>query len=148
VEFEQMRSAIPCAAWVTVGYAAYAAKELWKGCKTAEDLIGKAPVAELLPGGLFTESWQQWLDGKRLVPELFARVSSFTDLVRIVRPGQAAAVLPDLAAVDFEPKMFAARLIGKLPRRQLVLIANARSLDRSGIPSGVAAKMGKLLKLA
>jgi DNA-binding transcriptional LysR family regulator len=132
----------------TVGYAAYAAKELWKGCKTAEDLIGKAPVAELLPGGQFTESWQQWLDGKRLDPDRFARVSSFTDLVRIVRSGQAAAVLPDLAAVDFDSQRFAARPIGELPRRELVLIANARSLDRSGIPSGVAEKMGKLLRLA
>jgi DNA-binding transcriptional LysR family regulator len=131
----------------TVGYAVFAAKELWKGCKTADDLIRKAPVAELLPGGQFTESWQQWLDGKRLVPETFVRVSSFTDLVRIVRSGQAAAVLPDLAAVDFDTQRFAARPIGELPRRELVLIANARSLDRSGIPSGVAAKMGKLLKL-
>jgi hypothetical protein len=56
-------------------------------------------------------------------------------------------VLPDLAAVDFDTQRFAARPIGELPRRELVLIANARSLDRSGIPSGVAAKMGKLLKL-
>jgi DNA-binding transcriptional LysR family regulator len=129
-----------------VGYAVFASKGLWKGCKTAEDLIGKVPVAELLPGGKFTDSWQQWLDGKRIVQDLFARVSSFTDLVRIVKSGQAAAVLPDLAAVDFDPKRFAAQPVGELPRRELVLIANARSLDRSGIPSGVAPKMAKLLK--
>jgi DNA-binding transcriptional LysR family regulator len=69
------------------------------------DVIDKAPVADLLAGGQFSTNWQQWLGKEKLRPQ-FGRVSSFTDLARVVQAGHAAAVLPDLAAVDFDPKRF------------------------------------------
>jgi hypothetical protein len=56
-------------------------------------------------------------------------------------------VLPDLAAVDFDPKKFEHRPIPALCARTMVLIANARSLDRSGIAPGVAEKLAEVLKL-
>ena len=37
-----------------VGYAVFAAKPLWKGCKNVADLLQRAPVAELQPGGQFS----------------------------------------------------------------------------------------------
>jgi len=70
-----------------------------------------------------------------------------TDVARAVLAGHAAAVLPDLAAVDFDPKKFEHRPIPALKNRVLVLIANARCLDRSGIAPGVANKLAEVLKL-
>jgi hypothetical protein len=78
---------------------------------------------------------------------VFARVSSFTDLARVVQAGHAAAVLPDLAAVDFDTKRFTHEPIDDLKPRSLALIANLRSLDRSGIPAGVETKLAELLRL-
>ena len=78
---------------------------------------------------------------------MFARVSSFTDLARVVQAGHAAAVLPDLAAVDFDPKRFQHQPIAALKPRTLALIANLRSLDRSGIATGVETKLAELLRL-
>ncbi len=78
---------------------------------------------------------------------MLAKVSSFTDVARAVLTGHAAAVLPDLAAVDFDPKKFEHRPIPALKNRVLVLIANARCLDRSGIAPGVAEKLAEELKL-
>jgi DNA-binding transcriptional LysR family regulator len=130
-----------------VGYAVFAAKSLWKGCPTPEKLLRKRPVAELQTGGQFAERWQQWLAEKGLGPEVFARVSSFTDLARIVRTGHAAAMLPDLAAVDFEPRRFRQQAVAALKPRMLVLIANARSLDRSGIDPGIARDLADRLAI-
>jgi hypothetical protein len=116
-----------------VGYSLFAANAFWKGNSSVEDVIQKAPVAELQSGGQFTERRQQWLASKRLAPQVFARVLSFTDLARVVQAGHSAAVLPVLAAVDFDSKKFKHEKIGALKPCTLVLIANARSLDRSGI---------------
>jgi DNA-binding transcriptional LysR family regulator len=131
----------------SVGYALFAANALWKGCVTAEDVIRKAPVADLLAGGQFSTRWQEWLAKEKLRPRVSARVSSFTDLARVVQAGEAAAVLPNLAAVDFDPKKFRHEPIAALKNRTLVLIANARSLDRSGTASGVEARLSEVLKL-
>jgi DNA-binding transcriptional LysR family regulator len=130
-----------------VGYALFAANALWKGRSSAVELVQNAPTAELLPGGQFTERWHAWLAKERLAAKVFARVSSFTELTKIVQTGQAAAVLPDLAAVDFDLKRYAHLPIPALRKRTLVLIANARSLERSGIASGAAEKLAGLLKL-
>jgi DNA-binding transcriptional LysR family regulator len=130
-----------------VGYAVFAANALWKGCATAEDVIRRAPVAEPLPGGQFATRWQEWLEKAEIRPRVIARVSSFTDLARVIQAGHAAAVLPELAAVDFDPKKFTQEKIDALKPRTLVLIANARSLDRSGMASGVADHLAAILKL-
>jgi DNA-binding transcriptional LysR family regulator len=130
-----------------VGYALFAANALWKGRSSAVELVQNAPTAELLPGGQFTERWHAWLAKERLAAKVFARVSSFTELTKIVQTGQAAAVLPDLAAVDFDPKRYAHLPLSALRKLTLVLIANARSLERSGIASGAAEKLAGLLKL-
>jgi LysR family nitrogen assimilation transcriptional regulator len=129
----------------SVGYALFAASALWRGCATAEDVIRKSPVADLLAGGQFSTRWQEWLSKEKLRPRVLARVSSFTDLARVVQAGQAAAVLPDMAAVDFDPKKFEHRPIASLKSRTLVLIANVRSLDRSGIVQGVAERVAERL---
>lgn len=124
-----------------VGYALFAAKTIWRGNASVRDVIGKAPVADLLPGGQFPTRWQEWLAKEKLRPQVLARVSSFTDLARVVQAGHAAAVLPEMAAVDFDPKKFKWEKIDALKSRALVLIANARSLDRSGIAAGVEARL-------
>lgn len=131
----------------SVGYALFAANTLWKGCETVQDVIQKAPTADLLTGGQFSTRWQEWLTKEELRPRVLARVSSFTDLARVVQSGHAAAVLPEMAAVDFDPKRFKHEKIDALKPRALVLIANARSLDRSGIASDVAEKLANLLRL-
>lgn len=130
-----------------VGYALFATNALWKGRSSIVELVQNAPTAELLPGGQFTERWHAWLANERLAAKVFARVSSFTELTKIVQTGQAAAVLPDLAAVDFDPKRYAHLPISALRKRTLILIANARSLDRSGVAQGAAEKLAGLLKL-
>ncbi len=121
-----------------VGYALFAANALCKGRDSVAELLRKSPVAELLPGGQFRTSWRAWLGKEGLHPRVVARVSSFTDLVRAVQAGHAVAVLPEVAAVDFDPKKFKQLPITELKPRKLVLIANARSLDRSGFAPGIA----------
>lgn len=130
-----------------VGYAMFATNALWRGRSSIGELVQNVPIAELLPGGQFTEHWHAWLAKERLVTKVFARVSSFTELAKIVQTGQAAAVLPDLVAVDFDPKRYVHHSIPALRNRTLVLIANARSLDRSGIAPGVEAKLAELVRL-
>jgi len=131
----------------SVGYAMFAANALWKGCATVQDLIRKAPLADLLPGGQFSTRWQECLTKEKIHPQVLARVSSFTDLARVVQAGHAAAVLPDIAAVDFDPKRFKYEKISAMKPRMLVLIANARSLDRSGIAHGVEARLSEVLRM-
>ena len=130
-----------------VGYALFAANALWKGRSSVEEVIQNVPVAELLPGGQFPERWHQWLTKQHLTPRVFARISLFTDLARVVQTGHAAAVLPVVAAVDFDPKKFEQGPIPALRARMMVLIANDRSLERSGIRPGVAASLAEVLKL-
>jgi DNA-binding transcriptional LysR family regulator len=129
-----------------IGYAVFAAAALWKGSGSATELLGKVPVAELLPGGQFVQRWQQWLSEAKLRPQVVARVSSFTDLARVVQHGHVAAVLPDMAAVDFDPKKFRHDRIAALKPRTLALISNSRSLDRVGIRAGAVADLVEILQ--
>jgi len=129
-----------------VGYSLFAATHLWKGCRTAEDLIKKAPMIDLLPGGQFSTNWQQWLTIRGLHSQVIARASSFTDLVKAVQAGHAAAVLPNIAAVDFDLKKHKSESIPALKHRTMVLIANHRSLDRAGLPSNAAEKMANFFE--
>ena len=128
-----------------VGYALFAHKSLWKPKADAREVVAAEPVAELLPGGQFGVRWQQWLSDREIRPRVIARASSFTQLARIVHAGQAAAALPEMAAVDFDPKHFRQETIPGLKPRSLVLIANQRSLDRFGINPSVPEKLGALL---
>jgi DNA-binding transcriptional LysR family regulator len=130
----------------SVGYTVFAANALWKGCASAVDLLAKAPVAELLPGGQFTRLCQQWLTQSKLRPQVVARVSSFTDLARLVLQGHAAAVLPEMSAVDFDPKKFKHQRITALKPRTLALIWNARSLDRLGIRDEAVEELAQILQ--
>lgn len=129
-----------------VGYSLFAPLHLCKDCETIEDVIRKSPIIELLPGGQFARNWQEYLSKKSLHPRVIARASSFTDLIKAVHAGYAATVLPDLAAVDFDPKRFRHYPIAELKSRSLVLIANPRSLDRAGLSNDSAAKLASLLK--
>jgi DNA-binding transcriptional LysR family regulator len=130
-----------------VGYAVFGANRLWRGYATVKELLGKAPVAELLPGGQFIDRWQHWLAMEKIRPQVVARVPSFTDLARVIQAGHAVAGLPAMAAADFDPKKFKHAKIDALKPRQLVLIANPRSLDRTGIAPGVAVRLGEALAL-
>jgi DNA-binding transcriptional LysR family regulator len=129
-----------------VGYAVFASSALWKGRSSATDLLGNSPVADLLPGGQFTQRCQHWYGQSKIHPRVVARVSSFTDLARIVQLGHAAAVLPEMAAVDFDPKQFKHEKITAIKPRNLALISNARSLDRAGIGTRVVAELIQILR--
>jgi DNA-binding transcriptional LysR family regulator len=129
-----------------VGYAVFGASPLWQGCASAKELLDKAPVAELLPGGQFIDRWQHWLAMEKVRPQVVARVPSFTDLARVVQAGHAVAALPAMAAADFDPKQFKHANIAALKPRQLVMIANPRSLDRAGIAPGVEARLAGVLE--
>jgi len=100
----------------------------------------------LLPGGQFAQRWQQWLTQSKLRPQVVARVSSFTDLARLVLQGHAAAVMPEMSAVDFDPKKFKHERITALKPRTLALIWNARSLDRVGIRDGAVEELAQILQ--
>jgi DNA-binding transcriptional LysR family regulator len=131
----------------SVGYALFAANALWKGCSSVEEIVRKAPMVDLLPGGQFPTRYREWWAKEGLRPRVLARVSSFTDLARAVQAGHAAAVLPDLAAVDFDPKKIKHLPIADLKPRTLILIANARSLDRIGIPISAAKQLAQQMTL-
>jgi DNA-binding transcriptional LysR family regulator len=128
-----------------VGYAVFASNALWKNAASAEELIAKAPAIELLPGGQFSTRWQAWLEKQKLHPKVIARVSSFTDAAKAVQTGHVAAVLPQIAAVDFDPKKYHSLPIPALDHRALVLITNARSIDRAGLSAACAERLAKLL---
>ena len=130
-----------------VGYALFAAKPLWRNRETVEKMLQGVPTAELLPGGQFGVRWQEWLAERTIRPRVIARVSSFTDLARVVQAGHAAAVLPEMAAVDFDPKKFQWEKIEGLKPRMLALVANARSLERVGLPPEVLASLSEWLSL-
>jgi DNA-binding transcriptional LysR family regulator len=130
-----------------VGYALFATNALWKGRASAKEVLQKAPVAELLPSGQFPTRWREWLAKEKLAPRVLARVSSFTDVARAVQAGHAAAVLPEMAAVDFDPKKFKWEKIDGLRSRTLVLIANDRSLDRIGIPNSTVELLAQQVKV-
>jgi DNA-binding transcriptional LysR family regulator len=130
-----------------VGYAVFAANALWKNAASAEELIAKAPVIELLRGGQFSTRWQAWLEKQKLHPKVIARVSSFTDAAKAVQAGHAAAMLPVLAAVDFDKKKFQSHPIPALDHRTLVLIANDRSIDRAGLSANAIKRLANLLQI-
>lgn len=117
-----------------VGYSLFGASALCKGLKSLAEVIENVPMVELYPGGQFSMRWQEWLWNAELRPRVLAKTTSFTELAKMVRTGQAAAVLPDLAREELAPPKFHRHPVPKLKDRDLVLIANSRSLERSGLP--------------
>ncbi len=130
-----------------VGYALFGANAHWRGCNSSQEVISKAPVADLKVGGQFVTRWHEWLSSQKIRAKVTSRVSSFAALSRVVQAGDAVAALPEMAAVDFDPKRFKSDKIEALKPRMLVLIANERSLDRSGIAQRAATNLAEALKL-
>jgi hypothetical protein len=58
-----------------------------------------------------------------------------------------AAVLPEIARVDFDAKKVVGEPMPWKNHRQIALIANTRSLDRSGIRPGAAEELAAALRL-
>lgn len=130
-----------------VGYALFVAKNTGKSPGYVEQAIQKFPLVELLPGGQFGSRWQAWLSEKKLHPHVIARLASFTQMARVVRTGKAAAVLPEIASVELDPRRFHAEPIASLPQRAMVLIANTRSLERAGLDANATNRLEKVLGL-
>jgi hypothetical protein len=66
---------------------------------------------------------------------------------RMTRETGLAAVLPEIASVDFDAKKIGGKPMPWQHDRQIVLIANPRSLDRYGIRPGAVEKLAGALRL-
>jgi DNA-binding transcriptional LysR family regulator len=130
-----------------IGYALFAPKSVWKAGVTVESVLRGVPVGELLPGGQYSTHWRDWLAANGIKPLVAVRMSSFVHLARMTRESGVAAVLPQIAKVDFDEKKIAGKPMPWNHGRQVALIANARSLDRSGMRPGVVAKLAAVLRL-
>jgi len=130
-----------------IGYALFAPKSVWKAGVAVEDVLRSVAVGELLPGGQYSNRWREWLEKAKIKPRVAVRMPSFVHLARMTRKTGLAAVLPEIAAVDFDPKKIVGKPMPWKHDRQIVLIANPRSLDRSGIRPGAAEKLADALRL-
>ncbi|MEI7912782.1 MAG: LysR family transcriptional regulator [Verrucomicrobiota bacterium] len=130
-----------------IGYALFAPKSVWKAGVTVEDVLRTEAVGELLPGGQYSTHWREWLAAKHIEPRVAVRMPSFVHLARMTRETGVAAVLPEIARVDFEEKKILGKPMPWKHDRQIVLIANPRSLDRSGIRPGAVEKLADVLRL-
>jgi DNA-binding transcriptional LysR family regulator len=108
-------------------------------------VIKAHPMADLLPGGQFHEQWLDWLSSESLRPMVVTRVSSFTQLAGLVHHAGLAAVLPEFAAVEFEASRIVSARLPWSHERPMVLIGNARSLDRAGLPAKCPALLAQIL---
>ena len=130
-----------------IGYALFAPKTVWKAGVTVEDVLRTVAVGELLPGGQYSDRWREWLAEKQITPQVAVRMPSFVHLARMTRETGVAAVLPEIARVDFDEKKIVGKPVPWKNERRIVLIANARSLDRTGIRPGAVAKLEEVLEL-
>jgi hypothetical protein len=108
--------------------------------------FGTLPVGELLPGGQNSARWREWLAAENIEPRVTVRMPSFTHLARMTRETGVASVLPEIASVDFDEKKIVGKTMPWKHDRQIVLIANARCMDRSGIRPGAAVDLARRLK--
>ena len=129
------------------GYALFAPKSVWKAGVTVEDVLRSVAVGELLPGGQYSTLWREWLEEEKIKPRVAVRMPSFVHLARMTRETGLAAVLPEIAAVDFDPKKIVGKPMPWKHDRQIVLIANPRSLDRSGIRPGAVERLADAVRL-
>ncbi|MCX6873962.1 MAG: LysR substrate-binding domain-containing protein, partial [Verrucomicrobia bacterium] len=130
-----------------IGYALFAPKSVWKAGVTVEDVLRTVAVGELLPGGQYSTRWREWLAARQIEPAVTVRMPSFVHLARMTREAGMAAVLPEIARVDFDDKKIVGKPMPWKLERQIVLIANPRSLDRSGIRPGAVEKLAGALRL-
>ena len=130
-----------------IGYALFGPTSIWKAGVTVEDVLRSVAVGELLPGGQYSTLWREWLEEAKIKPQVVVRMPSFVHLARMTRETGLAAVLPEIAEVDFDPKKIVGKPMPWKNDRQIVLIANPRSLDRSGIRPGAAEKLAEALRL-
>lgn len=128
-----------------VGYALFAPKAAWQRGAGVIEIIGKHPMVELPSGGHFHGQWSSWLAKNALRPNVVARAASFTQLARLLRHAGLAAVLPENASVEFDPGKFPSLPVPWSHRRQMVLLANTRSLDRAGVREQAAPALAKVL---
>ena len=129
-----------------IGYALFAPKGTWKKGVTVADALRSLPVGELLPGGQNSARWREWLAAENIEPRVTVRMPSFTHLARMTRETGVASVLPEIASVDFDEKKIVGKPMPWKHDRQIVLIANARCMDRSGIRPGAAVDLARRLK--
>jgi len=134
-----------CRSLGSIGYALFAPKAAWKGGSGIESVFSKHSFGELLPGGQFSGSYSGLLAAKAWSPRVVTRVGSFQQLARLVREEGLAAVLPRIAAVEFDPAKIKSEALPWGHERPLVLLANARSIDRAGIRPGAMEALAGLL---
>jgi len=128
-----------------IGYGLFAPKGAWKMGGGIEAVMAKHSFAELLPGGTFHRHFQAYLAEKGWNPHVVARVSSFLTLARMVRCEGLAAVLPLTAIVEFDAASVKVEQLSWQQERALVLVANARSIERAGLHKGAAKELAKVL---
>ena len=132
----------------SVGYALFAANALWKGYATAEDVIRKAPVEDLLPGGQFSTRWQEWLSKKnsgRVCWPGFPRSPIWRGSFKPARPPEFCRIWPRWISTRRDSSN---EPIAALKSRTLVLIANARCLDRIGVLTKAVEQLAWQMKLS
>lgn len=128
-----------------IGYALFAPKAAWKKDAGVEEIVTRHPMGCLLPGGQFNDRLSTWLEIKGWQPMARVRVGSFLQLARLVRLEGVAAVLPETATVEFDPAKVRWVSLPSISERPMVLLANARSLERAGIRQGAAGALAKIL---
>lgn len=129
----------------SIGYVLFAHKAAWKKGAGVSDMIATHPMADLLPGGQFHERWLEWISSQGLRPKVMARVSSFTQAARLVNHAGLAAVLPENAVVEFDAARIHSAPMPWSNQRQMVLIANARSLDRVGLRADASPALARVM---
>ncbi|RYD61913.1 MAG: LysR family transcriptional regulator, partial [Verrucomicrobiaceae bacterium] len=128
-----------------IGYGLFAPKVAWERAGRLEAVMNGHPSAELLPGGAFHRRYQEYLAEKNWKPQVVARVGSFLTLAGLVKAEGVAAVLPLTAAAEFDGTKIMVESLPWLHERSLVLVANARSIDRAGLQPGSTKDLAKLL---
>jgi DNA-binding transcriptional LysR family regulator len=132
----------------SVGYSLFLQASLVpKGSKArVASLLATLPVAMLLPGGRFQTVLDEWLAAQEVLPNVVARVSSFLAAASLVDAGQAAAVLPDLAAAGFHEGKVLRKTLSLDYQRELALVSNPRGLDRAGFGEREVKGLARVLK--
>ncbi len=129
-------------------YALFAPRAAWRAAATVEDVLHGAEMGGLFPGRQFHAQLEEWLAERNITPRIVVRMGSFVQLARLARISGLPCILPEIAAVDFDPRRIAGRALPWKHERELVLIANRRSLDRSGLPASSAGALAGILSAA
>ncbi len=126
-------------------YSVFAPAAVWRINDSPEKVLRTLEMGGLLPGGEFQEKLEEWYSEQGIIPRIVARMPSFLQVARLTRISGLPAILPDIASVEFDPR----RIIGRRPRwklgRELVLIANRRAIERSGLPDRAVIGLKTLL---